>query len=120
MFKLTTSLAKTVFSTLRPATLMYIPKYNFATNTGRQTPPPAPKDIKKPLLKEQVESEIKFEKENLPDNADLVAVIEKNGWTLQSAGLFHELTKPLGDKNVVVTFFSRSPSAAPEENAEES
>lgn len=74
MFKLTTSLARSAYSAIRPFSFMCIPKYNFATNTGRNVAPPI-KEPKKPVLKEQVESEIKYEKENLPENKELLETL---------------------------------------------
>jgi stress response protein YsnF len=64
-------------------------------------------------LKDQVENEIKFEKENSPDNTELLETIAKENWTLNSNGMFHELSKKVGDKNVSITFLSRSPAATP-------
>ena len=113
MFKITTSLVRKAFTSVRPVRMLCTPRYGFA-NTGRSTPPITPKEIKKPALKEQVESEIKFEKENVPDNAELLETVTKDGWTVNSKGMFHELTKKIGDKTVNITFLSRSPSAAAE------
>lgn len=118
MFKLTSTLTRSALSAFRPVSFMCVPKFHFATNAGR-TPPPAPKEPKRVSLKEQVESEIKFEKENVPENVELLEVLQKNDWTLTSSGLFHELTKKIGDKNVTVAFFSRSPSAGNEEEEPE-
>lgn len=114
MFKLTSSLARSALSAFRPASFVCVPKFNFSTNTGRNAPPPAPKEPKRPALIDQVESEIKFEKENVPENVELLEVLQKSNWNITSNGLFHELSKKFGDKNVTVAFFSRSPSAANE------
>lgn len=123
MFRITNSLVRKAFTSFKPVRTLCTPRYGFA-NTGRSTPPPiTPKEVKKPALKEQVESEIKFEKENTPDNAELLETVTKDGWTVNSKGMFHELTKKIGDKTVNITFLSRSPSSAPEneegENNEE-
>lgn len=113
MFKLSSSIVRRALVSFKPMRMLCIPKYGFA-NTGKT--PAAPTKL---VLKDQVENEIKFEKENTPDNTELLETIAKENWTLNSNGMFHELSKKVGDKNVSITFLSRSPAATPENEGEE-
>lgn len=115
MFKLTTSIVRSTFSAFKPMRLLSTPRFYFA-NVGRQVATPPPKDPPKISLKEQVENEIKYEKENTPENTELLDQLKKDNWELTSKGLFHELTRRVGDKVVNITFLSRSPAPTNESN----
>ena len=115
MFKITASLVRNTFSSFKPIRLLHTPRFLFATgprsnSTNKQNPP-------KPALREQVENEINYEMENIPDDSESINALKNDNWTLNSKGLYHELNKQMGDKTVTVTFFSRPPSATPETEA---
>lgn len=81
-----------------------------------QAKPPVAKGIDTTSkLSQQLEEEIKYEKENKPDSAEVVKILEKNGWAVKQDGTSIELKKQTGDKTVFLTFNVRSPQAAKQE-----
>lgn len=66
-----------------------------------------------------IENEIKYEKKNIPENTELLELLEMKKWTITSKGMFHKLTKQVDDKIVNITFLSRSPAPSNEKNEEE-
>ena len=63
----------------------------------------------------QLDEEIKYEKENKPDSAEILKILEKNGWSVKQEGTFVELKKQSGDKSIYLSFNVRSPQAAKQE-----
>jgi hypothetical protein len=70
-------------------------------------------------LIQQLDEEIKYEKENKPDSTEVLKNLEKNGWTVRNEGPMVELKKQSGDNTVYVIFNVRSPQAEKQEEVGE-
>lgn len=81
-----------------------------------QAKPPATKTFDSNVkLAQQLDEEIKYEKENKPDSSEVLKILEKNGWTVKQDGTNIELKKQSGDRSVFIHFNVRSPQAAKQE-----